>query len=282
MGKLLVLKQKLSSYSRELLYVLRNSIDSDTRATLIKNTALFHLSNAAGKRPNRGSPVLIRLRLGANCQAEIAVRPFTGDLFVLFEVLMEQCYFIPEAALSREGVHVILDCGANIGITAIFMACRYPNARIFSIEPNDENFALLTRNTIAEPRIVPIRGAIVGYPRRTVRLSTSEPAWGNFITDQAEGLEVPAFTVEQICENYGLPRVDLLKVDIEGAEREVFANGRFMERVGVMIVELHDEYDTAHFASDVAEWGFVVSTAGHLPGLKMIIAHRVAQTFQPQ
>jgi FkbM family methyltransferase len=282
MGKLLVLKQKLSSYSRELLYVLHNSIDSDTRVTLIKNIALFHLSNATGKRPNSGSPVLIKLRLGANYQAEIAVRPFTGDLFILFEVLMEQCYFIPEAALPREGVHVILDCGANIGITALFMACRYPNARIFSIEPNEKNFALLTRNTIAEPRIVPIRGAIVGHPRRSVRLSTSEPAWGNFITDQGEGVEVPAFTVEQICENYGLPRVDLLKVDIEGEERKIFANGRFLERVGVMIVELHDDYETAHFARDVAEWGFVVASAGDLPGLKMILAHRMSQTLQPQ
>lgn len=172
---------------------------------------LFHVRNAFRRAPSNKASFSARLRLNSSRVAEIVLRPFAGDIFVLFEVLLGRCYQIPDAILSPERVRVILDCGANIGITSLYFASRYPNARIFSIEPDKENFALLKRNTAAEPRIIPIHGAIVGRARKSVHLTTSNPAWGNFITEQGEGLEVPALAVEQILELNGLSRIDLLK-----------------------------------------------------------------------
>ena len=60
-----------------------------------------------------------------------------------------------------ENVRVVVDCGANVGITSLFFAAQYRNARIYSIEPDPDNFALLKRNVCQERRIVPICGAIV-------------------------------------------------------------------------------------------------------------------------
>jgi FkbM family methyltransferase len=133
---------------------------------------------------------------------------------------MEQPYAIPAAMLVPDDVQVILDCGANIGITSLFLVSRYRNARIYSIEPNPENFELLKSNTAPEPRILPIHGAIVGYPRKSVQLTTHQPAWGNYITAGGGGSKVAAITIEQICEANGLSSVDLLQLDIEGAEQE--------------------------------------------------------------
>ena len=267
-------RRRLSSYSREVLFVLRNSFDWRTRVVLLANTMLFHVRNAFCRAPSSKASFSARLRLNSSRVAEIVLRPFAGDIFVLFEVMLGRCYQIPDAILSPERVRVILDCGANIGITSLYFASRYPNARIFSIEPDKENFALLERNTAAEPRITPIHGAIVGRARKSVHLTTSNPAWGNFITEQGEGLEVPALAVEQILELNGLSRIDLLKVDIEGAERELFTNCEFLQRVGFVIIELHDGYHFDQFSADVARFGFRALAPKNGDEFKMIIAEQ--------
>ena len=72
---------------------------------------------------------------------------------------------------------------------------------------------------------------------------------------------MPAFTIDEICNNYQLSRVDLLKMDIEGAEREIFGNGSFMRRVGFVIIELHGDYDVEQFSKHLASWSFGVETS---------------------
>jgi FkbM family methyltransferase len=266
------ISNRLAFYSREARFVLKNSLDWQTRFKLLKYTGLFHASNMLGGLGGVGAPFSARLRVGNRYDAEIVIRPFAGDLFILFEVLVDQCYHIPDGVLPPEEVRVILDCGANVGITALYFASRYPNARIFSIEPNDENFELLKHNTAVEPRIISMRGAVVGQPRKTVRLSSERPAWGNFIKDEGEGLEVPAFTVQQIMCSYDLSRIDLLKVDIEGEEQHIFDNGQFLRWVDIAIVELHGDYGFAGFCRDVAKWGFQAVAPVDGGDLKMVIA----------
>jgi FkbM family methyltransferase len=265
------------SYSRELSFALRDSVDWQTRAVLLKNTVLFHVSNAFGRKIGGGLPFTVRLQFGIDHIGEILIRPFSGDLFVLYEVLLHRCYEIRETLLPPARVQVILDCGANVGITALYFAWRYPNAHIFCIEPDDQNFELLKRNSAAEPRIVPIHGALVGRPRKLAHLSTSRPAWGNFVTDGEHGIEVPAFTIDQILNDNGLSRVDLLKVDIEGAEKEVFANGQFLSRVGHIIIELHNDYSLDDFLKDVAPWRFRAVVPVGTSGVKMINATRAQE-----
>src|SRR5262249_35244366 len=108
---------------------------------------------------------------------ELLLRTFVGDLFVLFEVMSMGAYSIPETVLPRDQVRVIIDCGANIGLTSLYLAAHYPHARVYSVEPDAENFALLRLNTRAEPRITPIRAAVVGRSCRTVRMTTGGESW---------------------------------------------------------------------------------------------------------
>ena len=120
-------------------------------------------------------------------------------------------------------------------------------------------------------------GALVGHARKLVHLTTGRPAWGNFVTDSEIGLEVPAFTVEQILDDNRLSQVDLLKVDIEGAEKEVFANGEFLPRVGYIIIELHNDYGFDDFSKDVARWRFRAVAPEGAHGVKMITASPVQE-----
>ena len=116
----------LSSYSRELLFVICNSADWRTCVTLLKNIYSFHLGNALGRKLGADLPFTATPRFGASRNVGIKIRPFSGDLFVLYEVLLHRCYDLPDTLLPPEGVRVILDCGANVGITALYFAWRYP------------------------------------------------------------------------------------------------------------------------------------------------------------
>jgi FkbM family methyltransferase len=205
---------------------------------------------------------------------ELNLRTFTGDLFVLFEVMNEESYDISEDLFPSDRVRVILDCGANIGITSIYLAARYPLAQIYSIEPDLENFNLLRANTQAEPRITAIHAASVGRPRQTVWLTTNMEAWRNKISLEGDGASVPAITIEEICEQYGISQIDLLKMDIEGAEAEVLPNGSFLNRVRFLIAELHGDYGHSDFTADVQKYGLVAARGGELPGVRLTSARR--------
>jgi len=64
-------------------------------------------------------------------------------------------------------------------------------------------------------------------------------------TDGSKGAQgagrVRAITLEKLMADYGLERIDLLKVDVEGAEKEIFEHASpWIDRVGLIAVELHD------------------------------------------
>src|SRR5262249_55571510 len=161
------------------------------------------------------------------------------------------------------------DCGANIGITSLFLATRYPRAKILSVEPHPENFALLKANVAQVPQILPIRACVTGTPQGAVRITADQAAWGNRIVTDARGVLVPAITMDELCNQNGLEKIDLLKLDIEGAEEQVLENGTFLARTEHIIVELHGHYGFQRFQRDIAPYGFVAQK-GRPPDTYMV------------
>ena len=95
---------KMSSYWRELRYICKGSADNGTRAALIAHSALFHLNNLAG-RPRLTVPFSARIKISKDYQSKLLLRTFSGDLFVLFEVLEERVllYSGSRSAPQRRG-----------------------------------------------------------------------------------------------------------------------------------------------------------------------------------
>src|SRR5262249_44081469 len=158
-----------------------------------------HIRNGFGCASDTHSTVTIDLWIGHDKPTTLTLRPFAGDLFVLYEVLAFNAYHIAPSLLRSDNVRVVVDCGANIGITSLFLAARYPAARILSVEPHPENFALLRTNVAQVPRILPVRACVTGTPQSTVALTTDQAAWGNRITTDG-GVLVPAITIDELCE----------------------------------------------------------------------------------
>src|SRR5262249_9375476 len=249
--------ERLSGYWREAAFGCTATRTWADNYTLLLNTIQFHIRNGFGCACNSRSTVTIDLWIDRDKPTTLTLRPFAGDLFVLYEVLAFNAYHIAPSLLPAENVRVIVDCGANIGVTSLFLAARYPRARILSVEPHPENFALLKTNVESIPRILPIRACITGTSQNVVRFTADQAAWGNCITPDSHGMLVPATTIDELCEQNGIETIDLLKLDIEGAEAEVLENGTFLARTEHIIVELHGDYGLQCFRRDIAPYGLV-------------------------
>jgi FkbM family methyltransferase len=80
------------------------------------------------------------------------------------------------------------------------------------------NFALLKTNVAQVPRILPIHACVTAASQSAVRFTTDQAAWGNRIAADDRGVLVLAVTMEELCKQNGIEKIDLLKLDIKGAE----------------------------------------------------------------
>lgn len=146
----------------------------------------------------------------------------------------------------------ILDIGANIGITAVSYARRYPDARIFAFEPFLPNYELLELNTASYPRITALSyGLGVSHCEQTYYCSDDELNFaGGTFYPVAENLDRPNVrltlrTPQDFLDEHPLTDIDLIKIDTEGAENDILQSfpTDMLSRVKVIVGELHDVED---------------------------------------
>lgn len=140
---------------------------------------------------------------------------------------------------------LIVDCGANIGIATLYFKSLYPDARIWAFEPDPETFLVLSANVKSNRlRDVWLFGAAVWDEEGAVELFRPLGERGSLRTSvnpsRAGGARttVPA---KRLAEMIDQP-VDLLKLDIEGAEQRVLrdlASSGKLSNVGEMVIEYH-------------------------------------------
>ncbi len=193
----------------------------------------------------------------------IALRAGTSDLPTFADIFLDDCYAIP----VETHPHLIIDGGANVGYASLYYANRYPEARIIAVEPEASNHELLRVNTSGYANISVLRAGL--WHRRT-RLTIKNPTaakWGFQVQESAlEEGSIDAVTIDEIVENAGAQSIDILKLDIEGAEKELFsAADTWLGKVQILIVELHDRFRpgcSESFHSAVAKQDFASQRRG--------------------
>ena len=171
-------------------------------------------------------------------RSPVRLRPGTSALHVYYQV-----FDLAEYDIDIRDPRIIVDAGANIGLAAALFASRYPRARILAIEPDPGNVAVLELNTRPYPNVEIVEAGLWGRRARLRIENPDDPEWEFRVveTDEPDGIE--ALSVPDLMEHLGTDWIDVLKMDIEGSEREVFMSaGRWIERVGMIIVETHDHY----------------------------------------
>jgi FkbM family methyltransferase len=168
------------------------------------------------------------------------LRPGSSDLKTFRAIFGEREYSFREYARPE----VIVDAGANIGLASLYFASLFPDARILALEPEPSNFELLRRNCASHPNITPLRRALWS---RSGALNIANPGgekWCIRMEEAEDGAgEIPAIDVPDLMKEFGLDHIDILKVDIEGGEAELFAGyPTWIEKVRVLVIELHDRF----------------------------------------
>ena len=169
----------------------------------------------------------------------VYLRIDTSDLCAYRDVLIfrTKCY---DPQISSFVPKTIVDAGAHIGMASISFALKYPAARIIAIEPEPSNFAALVRNTAPYKMVTPIQAALWSQDGEvTLGPSNAHPKGALQIVPNGSQ-KVRAITMETAMREGGLDSIDLLKVDIEGAEIEVFEACPWIANVQVIAIELHD------------------------------------------
>ena len=121
----------------------------------------------------------------------------------------------------------IVDGGANIGLASAYFAHRYPGAAIVAVEPSGGNYAMALKNTASFPQIKMYQKGIWS---KTVHLAIINKGDHDnaFIVEETTADNpdaIPAVSIEFIMREQGWATIDILKLDIEGSEKEVFESG---------------------------------------------------------
>lgn len=178
-------------------------------------------------------------------------RPGTSDTGIIYDVLLKRGrkgeYWIPDAVAPR----VILDIGGNIGTTSVYFANRFPDARIFTFEPVQANFAILTKNIAPYPNVRAFPVALGARDDRLAIRTSSDPNnFGGFSfypqgsCDKTE-TQVTVKAAPALLHDLGIASADLIKIDTEGSEFMILtALGKeILAKVRWIIGELHGERD---------------------------------------
>jgi FkbM family methyltransferase len=211
----------------------------------------------------RRAEYLLRFSDGTRIQ----VRPGQGDRFAVYETLVRDNYAKALATL-RPGATVI-DVGANIGCFTV-KAGRRAGERglVVAIEPEPDNYSQIERNIcLNDLGNVEIVGcALAGASGSRTFAKGSSALFGSLygeVDGRASGIgrvTVDVMTLAEICDWYRCDRVDLLKLDCEGAEYEIMLNlpGQFLRCIRRIVAELHriDDHQPEHLVQYLIGHGF--------------------------
>lgn len=145
-------------------------------------------------------------------------------------------------------VNMILDIGANLGAASVYFSLFYPDAQIYSVEPQKKPFDILTHNTASNPKNKTFNVGL--YDRDTempLHLSWADSStaslgdsWLNTKTTEMIQLRDAAQWVEE----QGITQVDILKLDTEGCEVPILSRlTKLIPKIQVIYLEYHTDSD---------------------------------------
>jgi len=189
----------------------------------------------------------------------IRLRTASSDIVTYNQIFIRREYdfsYFPQAVqllsgrTGAEGTRpplTIIDCGANVGCSVIWFASEFPGAEIIAIEPDLGNFELLKENVAQVEMVHAIRAALWSSATRVVISNPDAESWAFRIQTVTGDKEQPTPLIDTVTMDGLLANVAnstrlIVKIDIEGAEYEVFSrNTSWLSSVDLLIIELHDQ-----------------------------------------
>jgi FkbM family methyltransferase len=180
---------------------------------------------------------------------DVFYRSGTADPFVLYQVLLKGGrkaeYYVPPALKPK----VILDIGSNIGASILYFHEKFSDAKIFGFEPHPDTFRILQKNVAQLPGVTVFNYGL-GATHQRVAVSADEVNFGAFNTRgdfkdrgyAAVPVECEVRRLDDVLREIGIAQIDLIKIDCEGAEADVFSTlpDEILNQCQWIVGEFHD------------------------------------------
>ena len=199
--------------------------------------------------------------------AKYLVRARSTDLSVINEATMFNPYF-GSGHIKLAADSVVLDVGANIGDLAVQLGRSCSRGRVYTVEPVSENMNMIRIQTLLNGigNVVMIKAAL-GGAEGEVEINTagsrSSVHWGDNPGEKVE--KVRCTTLATVMQEQGIEKLDLLKLDCEGAEWEIFPTSEaLLPRIRQICMEYHStkEWNQVRLAEWLRARGYEVWYTG--------------------
>jgi FkbM family methyltransferase len=137
----------------------------------------------------------------------------------------------------------IVDAGAFIGDVTLFFLRAFPKCRIIALEPNEDNFMVAEMNL--RPYADRVHLLKMGLWNKRTRLAVTGHSTGSRVNEgeSTNNVLVEGIDVDSLLRMHGFSHLDILKLDIEGAEREVFSENctDWLRLTKAVLIEYHGD-----------------------------------------
>ncbi len=216
----------------------------------------------------------------------LMLRQTHSDLWGYIEVFRHGAYDLPVDLTKKINGKAIVDLGAYNGTSAVYFANKYPKSEIIAVEPNPKNYSLLCKNTAPYGKhiktinsaVSPTDHSIIKQPlssnKRTFGLKSNNMLNTYLPSHEKSSNNLSAVTPDRIVKLLSSKVIGLLKVDIEGAEKQLFESkeiDKLLRITDILLIETHDKH--------VKDASLAVRQACTRNGLKSIAANMHTDTF---
>lgn len=173
---------------------------------------------------------------------KVLLRNKTYDIHIFFQIFVQEDLKFDYG----DSVSTIMDCGANIGLATLYYIKKFPDSRIISVEPEENNYKMLLANTQHYPNVRPLQNGIYGEDCDLEILDTGEGE-ASYRTVASEGCgkvlnHISCKTIDHLMKDFRVSRIDILKMDIEGSERSCLLSPHieWLHKTRFFLVEIHE------------------------------------------
>jgi FkbM family methyltransferase len=167
----------------------------------------------------------------------------------------------------------IIDAGSNIGLTTLYLSRFFDDATFVCIEPNESNFEVLSFNLEFNSieNAQKIKGGV--WSKNTSLKLVSDfrdkSDWCFRVEETDEKTDLEAFSIPYLIKKFNWNTIDILKIDIEGSEKEIFTNPTsdisFLAITKCIAIEIHDEFDCREAIYEILkQFNFEIFNTGEL------------------
>lgn len=145
----------------------------------------------------------------------------------------------------------IIDAGSNIGLASVYLSKHFPSSNFICIEPDTSNFESINYNLEVNKikNVIKIKGGL--WSKNTnlkiVNDFRDQKDWSIRVEETTEAGDLKAFSVNYLMKEHHFEVIDILKIDIEGSEKEAFTSSNadvsFLSKTKCIAIEIHDEFN---------------------------------------